>query len=289
MAENLDNEPILPWGVETNGSEKASLEALDSSGKQGQGSLAETDPNANSPGQNPGQGASQNQGQNTAQNTGLGSQQNQGQNQEQSSGQNLEELSDNDQGTDPKNLSEAESAGSSDGEDINSDASKEEGQINPTLSNQEGQQVQEQSAEPQASPEAEAWGVFQKRLPKLPDQAELDVDDFRVTPNGNYSYYLKRIATTGERLRGRAITIFAVSDKDGKVALVSVPQIDLGVPSQGYDLGGKYNIVSSKVYRGSVKVPQGGQILSAQVLAWDESTKELIFQKKIIIGGPRSE
>jgi hypothetical protein len=143
--------------------------------------------------------------------------------------------------------------------------------------------------DPALSPEAEAWGAFQNRLPKVPEEDVLDVDDFRVTPGGSYSYYLKRIATEGTRLRGRAITIFAIADKEGTVTLVSDPKIDLGVPSQGYDLGGKYNIVSSKVYRGNVKVPQGGKILSAQVLAWDEANKELVFQKKIVIGGPRGE
>jgi hypothetical protein len=140
------------------------------------------------------------------------------------------------------------------------------------------------------NPEAEAWAAFQGRLPAIPGGAPLDVEEFRVTPGGNYSYYLKSTASDpGARLRGRAITIFAVADKAGAVTLAADPKIDLREPSQGYDNGGKYNILSSKVYRGNISVPPGGKILSAQVLAWDEGSKELIFRKKIVIGVPRGD
>lgn len=145
-----------------------------------------------------------------------------------------------------------------------------------------------QPAQP-SNPEAEAWATLQGRLPKISASPILTVDEFRLTPAGSYSYYLKRLSSSGDRLRGRAITIFAVASKDGRVTLVPDPEIDLGVPSQGYDKGGKYNIISSKVYRGTIDVPAGGQILSAQVLAWDETTRELIFQEKIVVGGPRGD
>jgi hypothetical protein len=135
--------------------------------------------------------------------------------------------------------------------------------------------------------EAEIWAAFQSRLPGVTAEGILDVDDFRVTPAGNYSYQLKNVASEGGRLRGRAIAVFAVADASGAVSLVPDPVIDLAVPSQGYDRGGKYNIISSKEYRGAVKVPQGGQILSARVLAWDEATRELVFQKRIVIGRAR--
>jgi hypothetical protein len=164
-----------------------------------------------------------------------------------------------------------------------------EGAVDPESTNPPAILPDEPKDSAPLSPEAEAWAAFQNRLPEIPEEVILDVDDFRVTPTGAYSYYLKRVTTTGGRLRGRAITIFAVADKDGNVVLVPDPKIDLSVPSQGYDLGGKYNIVSSKVYRGNVKVPQGGKLLSVRVLAWDEATKALIFQKKIAIGGPRAE
>ncbi|MDR1040721.1 MAG: hypothetical protein LBR80_11275 [Deltaproteobacteria bacterium] len=136
-----------------------------------------------------------------------------------------------------------------------------------------------------SGPEEEAWAALHNRLVKPEGPAVLDVDEFRFSQDGAYSYYLKQATSPGERLRGRAVTIFAVADRDGNVRLVPDPEFDLRNPSQGWDLGGRYNIISSKVYRGRIRIPQGGKALSVEVLAWDEETKELIFLKSLSLDG----
>ncbi|MDR1312765.1 MAG: hypothetical protein LBQ12_03490 [Deltaproteobacteria bacterium] len=136
-----------------------------------------------------------------------------------------------------------------------------------------------------AGPEEEAWTAFHNRLAVPAGPAILDVDEFRFSPDGSYSYYLKQAAGPGERLRGRAITVFAVADRDGKVRLASDPEMDLRNPSRGWDIGGRYNIIASKVYKGRARIPPGGSALSCEVLAWDEDSKDLIFMKRVPLGG----
>lgn len=140
-----------------------------------------------------------------------------------------------------------------------------------------------------ASPEAQAWAALHNRLTEPPAENILDVNEFRFSADGSYSYYLVKLPREGadptERLRGRAIAVFAISDKSGKVTLAADPEIDLKNPSQGWDLGGRYNIVASKVYKGRIRIPQGGTVLSAEVLAWDEETKGLVFLKKVPLDG----
>jgi hypothetical protein len=135
------------------------------------------------------------------------------------------------------------------------------------------------------SPENSAWDAFHKRLTPPAAPPNLDVDEFRLESDGVFSYYLKKEAEPGVRLRGRAVAVFAVRDASGAVELVSFPKIDLSKPSQGYDLGGKYNIIASKAYRGQVPVPPGGAVLSVEVLAWEEDSKALVFMKKVDLGG----
>jgi hypothetical protein len=139
---------------------------------------------------------------------------------------------------------------------------------------------------PTLSPEDLAWETFHRKL-TLPSQTpQLDVDEFKLNPNtGSYSYLLKQDGEPGVRLRGRSITVFAIALEDGTVSLVSDPKIDLQSPAQGYDRGSRYNIVASKVYQGRVEVPPNARILSVEVLAWEEDTKELVFLKKISTEG----
>jgi hypothetical protein len=140
---------------------------------------------------------------------------------------------------------------------------------------------------PAGGPVAEeaAWETFHNRLVLPSGEPELDVDEFRFSPRGNYSFFLKQDARPGVRLKGRTVTVFALEDKDGEVTLVSDPAMDMTKPSQGYERGGRYNIIASKVYRGNVAIPEGGKALSAEVLAWDEETKELVFLKRISLEG----
>jgi hypothetical protein len=65
--------------------------------------------------------------------------------------------------------------------------------------------------------------------------------------------------------------------------LASAPEIDLSQPGQGWEKGAKYNIIASKVVRAKMNIPEGGRVLNAEVLAWEEDTKELIFLKRIKI------
>jgi hypothetical protein len=133
--------------------------------------------------------------------------------------------------------------------------------------------------------EDEAWETFHSRLSLPKNAPTLEIDEFRFSPRGAYSFFLKQDANPGMRLKGRALTVFAIEDKEGEVILVSDPSIDLTKPSQGYERGGRYNIISSKMYRGNISVPQGSKVLSAEVLAWDEETKKLVFLKKISLEG----
>jgi hypothetical protein len=164
----------------------------------------------------------------------------------------------------------------------------ETGEIPPALLPATGGEDQGQgplNGESPLGPEEKAWAQLHGLLTKPPEPPSLDVDDFRLSPDGTFTYYLKQAQGPGTRLKGRAITVFALSDGKGKVKLASFPKVDLNNPSQGWDLGGKFNIISSKVYKGQIEVPPGGKILSVEVLAWDEDSKQLVFDKKIDLGG----
>ncbi|MDR1081849.1 MAG: hypothetical protein LBQ79_13035 [Deltaproteobacteria bacterium] len=136
-----------------------------------------------------------------------------------------------------------------------------------------------------AGPEEVAWTMLHNRLTMPPGPVVLDVDEFRFSPDGSYTYYLKRAEGPGERVKGRAVTVFAVADRGGNVKLVPDPELDLRNPSQGWDLGGRYNMMASKVYKGRISIPSGGEVRSAEILAWDEETKELIFLKRVPLDG----
>ncbi|MDR2459778.1 MAG: hypothetical protein LBE38_03195 [Deltaproteobacteria bacterium] len=179
-----------------------------------------------------------------------------------------------------------------DEEATNSNPAEDEGQAE--TDNLEGQSLDPPAADTQEQGEANsqgtgseeaAWASLNALLPRTLPEPFLDVDEFRFTARGNYSYYLKQAAEPGTRLRGRAITVFSLQDQAGNVTLVSDPEIDLTKPSQGYERGGKFNIISSKVYRGDIDIPPGSKALSAEVLAWDETSHELIFRKRVSLGG----
>jgi hypothetical protein len=228
----------------------------------------------------PGESASKAQGGNPGANPGTNPGSNPGSNPGQNPGQNP--------GSAPEGSpSESSSEGSGDLEgegdqaedaafDLSGDSSKEGGESGTG----EGSQVGAQAAA-----EAAAWASLHNRLSLPGEEKLLDVDEFKFSPRGSYSFYLQQIKSPGTRLKGRALTVFAMEDEKGKVALVSDPPIDLSKPFQGFEKGGRYNIVSSKVFKGNVRVPAGGKALSAEVLAWDEETKELIFIKKISLRG----
>jgi hypothetical protein len=136
-----------------------------------------------------------------------------------------------------------------------------------------------------ANPLDAAWARFHSRLKFPSGPPVLDTDEFKLALDGTVSFVLKQNAEPGQRVRGRTLIVVAVADKDGNVTLMSTPEIDLENPDQGWELGSKYNIIASKVVRGKIAIPEGGRVLNAEVLAWDEDTRELIFRKKIKIEG----
>jgi hypothetical protein len=133
------------------------------------------------------------------------------------------------------------------------------------------------------TPESEAWDAFWTFWPPPPSNADpqLDADDFKIASNGQISFILRQVEEPGLRARGRSVIICAVADNRGQVKLQASPEFDLKKPADGFSVGARYNIISSKVVRGQVTVPAGGRLLSVEVLAWDEDTRELVLRKKI--------
>jgi hypothetical protein len=139
---------------------------------------------------------------------------------------------------------------------------------------------------PAPSPQDAAWAAFHALLPAVPSPAPVDVDEFKLSVNGQFSFMLLQNDAPGQRVRGRSVTVFAVAGPDDEsVTLIASPEMDLTELEQGWEVGSRYNIIASKVVRGQIAVPEGSQVLSAEVLAWDEDDKSLIFRKKIKIEG----
>jgi hypothetical protein len=129
-----------------------------------------------------------------------------------------------------------------------------------------------------------AWAQFHARMTIPQGQAQpLDTDEFKLSSNGNVSFLLQQKNNPGQRVRGRTAIVFAVSDASGNISLIAAPPFDLNKPETGWENGSKYNIIASKVVNAKIDIPQGGKVLNAEVLAWDEETKELVFRKKIKI------
>ncbi|MDR1396056.1 MAG: pentapeptide repeat-containing protein [Deltaproteobacteria bacterium] len=133
------------------------------------------------------------------------------------------------------------------------------------------------------TPEEEAWAKFWASWPPVPPPSSLlDVDDFKVTGAGEISFILRQIEGPGQRARGRSVTVCAVADRSGQVKIVPAPDFNLAKPAEGYNVGSRYNILSSKVVRGKIAIPPGGKFLGAEVLAFDEDSRELVLRKKIV-------
>jgi hypothetical protein len=151
---------------------------------------------------------------------------------------------------------------------------------------EEGQE--EPAPEPEGDPLEALWSRFHASLASLPttNPPILDTEEFQIALDGEVSFVLKQNAGAGQRARGRTVIFLAVSDADGNLSLMTAPEIDLADPdASGWELGSKYNIIASKVVRGKIEIPEGGKVLNAEVLAWDEDSKELVFRKKIKIEG----
>jgi hypothetical protein len=153
---------------------------------------------------------------------------------------------------------------------------------------QEPQPSGDAAAEQAASPLDALWADFHASLASIPSASPpiLDTEEFQIALNGDVSFVLKQNAGAGQRARGRTVIFLAVADKDGSLTLKTAPEIDLADPdASGWELGSKYNIIASKVVRGNIEIPEGGKVINAEVLAWDEDSKELVFRKKIKIEG----
>ena len=144
----------------------------------------------------------------------------------------------------------------------------------------------EAPAEPAANPLDALWARFHASLASLPTTHPpiLDTEEFQISLDGDVSFVLKQNASPGQRARGRAVIFLAVADKDGELSMMTAPEIDLADPdASGWELGSKYNIIASKVVSGKITIPEGGKVVNAEVLAWEEDSKELVFRKKIKI------
>ncbi|MDR2141770.1 MAG: hypothetical protein LBR11_08290 [Deltaproteobacteria bacterium] len=135
------------------------------------------------------------------------------------------------------------------------------------------------------SPEAKAWAAFWGSWPNPPGaSSQLTVEDFKIAGGGQFTYVLKRLEGPAPRARGRSVSIFAVADSRGEVKLVGSPEFNLQDPLAGYQVGARYNIMSSKIMRGKIPVPRGGRLLSLEILAWDEDSRELVLRQRIKLG-----
>jgi hypothetical protein len=136
---------------------------------------------------------------------------------------------------------------------------------------------------PVLDPLQAAWDVWHQASGTVTAQIALDIDDFEDSPSGNVTFVLRQDGQPGRRVKGRVLVVIALSDKSGKVTLVSAPATDLTKPEQAWEMGSKYNIVASKLVRAQAPIPQGSKILNAEVSSWDEDSKKLVFRKKILI------
>ncbi|MDR1049955.1 MAG: hypothetical protein LBP95_02520 [Deltaproteobacteria bacterium] len=137
-------------------------------------------------------------------------------------------------------------------------------------------------AREQASLQA-AWKAWSDRLPMPGETASLDIDDFEVSPGGQVTFLLRQSGESGRREKGRVNVILAVRDAGGAVSLVPAPPFDMEKPEEGWTIGVKYNIVASKLIRARGQVPPGSKIVNAEVVAWEEDSRELVYRKKILI------
>jgi hypothetical protein len=139
-------------------------------------------------------------------------------------------------------------------------------------------------ASPAPNTLGQVWAQFHAGLTLPPaNPQDLEVDNFKLSSRGDVTFLLRQNAEPGQRLRGRTIVVFAIAERNGVISLASAPAINLNQLEEGWTLGSKYNIVAAKVINNKLIIPEGGKILNAEVLAWDEDTKELVFRKKIEI------
>jgi hypothetical protein len=143
---------------------------------------------------------------------------------------------------------------------------------------QNGQVAETESESLQA-----AWAVWHERSGNVTNPVDLDIEDFAVSGKGTVTFLLLQNGDPGLRVKGRTLVVLAISDPTGKISLVSAPPTDLNNPEQAWELGSKYNIVSSKLVRVQATIPNGSKILNAEVASWDEETKALVFRKKMKI------
>jgi hypothetical protein len=135
----------------------------------------------------------------------------------------------------------------------------------------------------QSTPLQQAWQAWYDRLTMPAQMASLDIDDFEVSSSGQVTFLLRQSGEPGHREKGRVMVVLAISDANDRITLVPAPEIDLTKPEQGWDVGAKYNIVASKLIRAKATIPNNSKILNAEVVAWEETSKELVYRKKIII------
>jgi hypothetical protein len=128
-----------------------------------------------------------------------------------------------------------------------------------------------------------AWKAWYDRLTMPRETASLDIDDFEVSSGGQVTFLLRQSGESGRREKGRINVILAVRDAGGSVSLVPAPPFDMEKPEEGWEIGVKYNIVASKLIRARGQVPPGSKIVNAEVVAWEEDSRELVYRKKILI------
>jgi hypothetical protein len=133
--------------------------------------------------------------------------------------------------------------------------------------------------------EKAAWDAWHARLTPITGKEQVDADQFKLSVDGQLSYVLRQKSDPGQRVKGRSVVILAASDPKGRISLHSMPEIDLSYPQSGWELGAKFNIVASKIMSGPLVLPDDLKIVSAEVLTWDEDSKELNYRKKIKIEG----
>ncbi|MDR1487503.1 MAG: hypothetical protein LBT62_05870 [Deltaproteobacteria bacterium] len=131
--------------------------------------------------------------------------------------------------------------------------------------------------------EQAVWNSWHSLLNVPTDKPTIDVDDFKLSARGQISFVLRQNSQPGLRVKGRTIVMCLVEDKNGALSLMSAPEIDISKPEQGWEKGTKYNIIASKLMRAKMDLPEGAQVLNAEILAWEEDSKELIFLKKMTI------
>ena len=113
--------------------------------------------------------------------------------------------------------------------------------------------------------------------PASPPEQELDIEQLRVT-GPDFNFQLTNTGL-GHQAQGRLLLLFAVQT-GGQGLLAPYPDFDDQSPTPDFSQGLGYNIRSSKIIKGRLKLPADGQIVAMTAVAFTRGG-QVVLKKKI--------